>query len=267
MVPDPIRPEPRCEGPAVVLVEPQLGENIGAAARAMANGGMSDLRLVNPRDGWPNPRAVAAASGANWILDGARVFESTEAAVADLRWLYATTARPRDMVKEVRTPRQAAQRIKAFAPDGDECGVLFGPERTGLRNEHLVLSTDLIVIPVDPAFSSLNLAQAVLVVCYEWFQAGLAPSEMEPDRYDRGARPASRAEMLNLFDHLEAQLDAVGFLRPPEKRPLMVQNLRNLLQRAQPTEQEVRTLHGVVRSLSGTRREDLEANRSGGGDD
>jgi tRNA/rRNA methyltransferase len=250
-------PSSDAKGPAIILVEPQLGENIGAAARAMANGGLSDLRIVNPRDGWPNPRAQASASGADWILDGARLCSSTEEAVADLTKLYASTARPRDMVKGVRTPRQAVAAMRSWGVNGAGCGVLFGPERTGLRNEHLVLSSELIVVPVSPRFSSLNLAQAVLIVSYEWYQTGLDPAEEEPQRYDRGARPASVAELLNFFDHLESQLDAAGFLRPPEKRPIMVQNLRNLLQRADLTEQEVRTMHGVVKALSGRRREDL----------
>ena len=252
------RPQPHPnQGPRIILVEPQLGENIGSTARAMANSGLSDLVLVKPRDGWPNPKAKASASGADWILDNAQLCETTEEAVADLELLYASTARPRDMVKEVRTPRQAAVAIRRFDPMGRGCGVLFGPERTGLRNEHLVLASELIVVPVNPTFSSLNLAQAVLLVGYEWFQAGLDEPSNQPKRYDRGARLANVAEIMNFFDHLESQLDHVGFLRPPEKRPLMVQNLRNIWQRASLTEQEVRTLHGVVRALSGTRREDL----------
>ncbi|MBZ0111395.1 MAG: RNA methyltransferase [Thermoanaerobaculia bacterium] len=251
------------QGPAIILVEPQLGENIGAAARAMANGGLTDLRIVNPRDGWPNPRAQASASGADWILDGARLCSSTEEAVAGLTKLYASTARPRDMVKDVQTPRQAVAAMRSWGPNGMGSGVLFGPERTGLRNEHLVLSSELIVVPVNPRFSSLNLAQAVLIVSYEWYQGGLDPAQEKPQRYDRGARPANVAELLNFFDHLESQLDAAGFLRPPEKRTLMVQNLRNLLQRAELTEQEVRTLHGVVRALSGRRREDLPPSPTG----
>jgi tRNA/rRNA methyltransferase len=166
------------------------------------------------------------------------------------------------MVKGVQTPRQAVAAIRSWRHNGTGCGVLFGPERTGLRNEHLVLASELIVVAVNPRFPSLNLAQAVLIVSYEWYQAGLDPAKEEPKRYDRGARPANVAELLNFFDHLESQLDAAGFLRPPEKRPLMVQNLRNLLQRADLTEQEVRTLHGVVRALSGRRREDLLLPRS-----
>jgi tRNA/rRNA methyltransferase len=258
---DATRRQPR-PGPAVVLVEPQLGENVGFAARAMANGGLADLRLVAPREPWPNPRAEAAASGADHVLAAARLFPTVEAAVADLRHLWASTARPRDMVKPLATPRQAGAAMRRLAAAGEPCGVLFGPERTGLRNEHVVLAGAVLTVPLDPGFSSLNLAQAVMLVSYEWFQAGLEASELPPERLDRGARPATAGELQTFVAPHEAQLDAAGFLHPPEKRPLMVQNLRNVFTRAGLTEQEVRTLHGVVRALSGRRWEEVRADES-----
>ncbi len=238
-------------GPAVVLVEPQLGENIGAAARAMLNCGLGDLRLVRPRDGWPNARAVAAASGADPVIAGARVYDSTAAAIVDLVHVYAATARHREMIKPVVTPRRAAIEMRAQAASGAAVGVLFGPERTGLTNDDMALADTVLSVPLDPAFSSLNLAQAVLVVGYEWFQAG----DATPDRrlVTNATRPATKAELLNFFAHLERELDACGFLRNVEKRPSMVRNIRNLFQRAAPTEQEIQTLHGIVKELSSLR--------------
>ena len=157
--------------PAIILVAPQLGENIGAVARAMLNCGLTDLRLVNPRDGWPNPAAEAMASGAVVVLEQARVFDTVEAAIADLQAVYATTARGRDMLKPVVTPRQAVTEIHQHSQIGQRCGILFGPERAGLSNEDLVYADAALMVPLHPGFSSLNLAQAVLLVAYEWFQA------------------------------------------------------------------------------------------------
>src|SRR5579885_788446 len=166
------RRTPQAGGPAIILVEPQLGENIGTTARAMFNCGLTDLRLVKPRDGWPNEKAVAAASGADPVLEKARVYARVEDAIAGLRRLYATTARDRYMVKRILTPRAGAAEIRALMAQGEACGILFGPERTGLLNEHIALADTVISAPLNPAFSSLNLAQAVLVVGYEWFTAG-----------------------------------------------------------------------------------------------
>lgn len=239
--------------PAIILVEPQLGENVGFAARAMANCGLADLRLVRPREPWPNPRARETASGADTVIDGARVFGSTAEAAADLRRLYATTARPRDMVKPVLTPRAAAAELRRETAAGAACGVLFGPERTGLDNDDVARADALIVAPLDPAFSSLNLGQAVLLVAWEWW---LADDETPPEALPLGeSRPANRDELEGFFDHLFAELDAAGFLRVVEMRPIMVRNLRNLFLRARPTEKEVRALRGVVKALSrGPRR-------------
>ncbi|HYL33814.1 MAG TPA: RNA methyltransferase [Stellaceae bacterium] len=239
-------------GPAIVLVEPQLGENIGTAARAMYNCGLTDLRLVKPRDGWPNKKAIAAASGADTVLDKARLYASVEEAIADLRRVYATTARDRYMVKRILTPRFAASEMRALMAAGEGCGILFGPERTGLVNEHIALAESVISVPLNPAFSSLNLAQAVLVVGYEWFVAG---DETVPAQLATGhSKPATKDRLIAFFEHLEEALDDSGFMRNAEKRPSMVRNLRNLFQRAQCTDQELRTLHGVVTSFVGPRK-------------
>jgi tRNA/rRNA methyltransferase len=233
--------------PSVVLVEPQLGENIGFAARAMANCGLRDLRLVRPRGRWPNPRARAAASGADAVIDGVRLFDTTAEAVADLRLLYATSARRRDQVKPVLTPREAAARLRTAAASGHSTGVLFGPERTGLDNDDVASADALVVVPLDPAFTSLNLGQAVLLVAYEWHLAGDLTAAEELPVAD--SRPAERAELEGFFDHLFTELDDSGFLRVVEKRPIMVRNLRNLFLRARLTEKEVRALRGVIKAL------------------
>ena len=239
-------------GPAVILVEPQLGENIGTAARAMMNCGLDDLRLVRPRDGWPNDKAVAAASGADNVLAKARLYPSVEAAIGDLAHLYASTARDRYMVKRELTPRHAAEEMRGFVAGGEPCGVLFGPERTGLVNDHIALAEAVLTVPLNPAFSSLNLAQAVLIVGYEWFTAKTTP---RPEHLHTGhSRPASKEELLRFFEQFEEALVDSGFLRHADKRPSMTRNLRNLFQRAQCTEQELRTLHGIITAFMGPRR-------------
>jgi len=235
-------------GPVVILVEPQLGENIGTAARAMLNCGLEALRLVRPRDGWPNAKAVTAASGADAVIENARLFESTVAAVADLTRVYATTARHRGMIKPVVTPRQAAAEMRAAAARGERVGILFGPERTGLVNDDIPLADAVLQVPLNPGFSSLNLAQAVLIVAYEWFAAGTSAPARE--LVTNETRPATKAELLNFFAHLEQELDDCGFLRHTDKRPSMVRNIRNLFQRAELTEQEIRTLHGIIKELA-----------------
>src|SRR6266849_2390714 len=175
-------------GPAIILVEPQLGENIGTAARAMMNCGLSDLRLVRPRDGWPSDKAVAAASGADKVLATARLYPSVEAAIGDLAHVYAATARDRYMVKRELTPRAAAAEMRGFLSAGEACGVMFGPERTGLVNHQIALADTVLTVPLNPAFASLNLAQAVLIIGYEWFTAETAPP---PESLHTGhSRPA-----------------------------------------------------------------------------
>jgi tRNA/rRNA methyltransferase len=240
-------------GPAIILVEPQLGENIGTAARAMMNCGLDDLRLVRPRDGWPNDKAVSAASGADRVLATARLYPTVEAAIGDLAHVYASTARDRYMVKRELTPRRAAEEMRGFLTAGGEpCGVLFGPERTGLVNDHIALADTVITVPLNPAFSSLNLAQAVMIIGYEWYTASI---EARPEHLHTGhSRPADKAELLRFFEHFEEALVESGFLRHPDKRPSMTRNLRNLFQRAQCTEQELRTLHGIVTAFMGPRQ-------------
>ena len=235
-------------GPVVILVEPQLGENIGMVARAMLNTGLTELRLVSPRDAWPNEKAIAAASGASLVLDEATIFDSTAAAVADLHHVFATTARARGMNKTVLDPRQAAGKLHRAVAAGERVGLLFGPERSGLTNDDLALADRAVAVPLNPGFSSLNLAQAVLILGYEWFRAGQSDP---PANWNRSTSPpATKEELIGFFARLETALDEAGFLYPPEKRPTMVRNLRNLFQRSMLTEQELRTLHGIISALS-----------------
>ncbi|RMH20139.1 MAG: RNA methyltransferase [Acidobacteria bacterium] len=242
--------------PAVVLVGAQLGENVGAAARAMLNCGLGDLRLVAPRDGWPNPQARAAASGADAVLDAARLYDDLRSAVADLHHVYATTARPRDVAKPVLTPQEAAAAIRRASARGERTGLLFGRERIGLTNDELSLADAILTIPLNPGFSSLNLAQAVLLLAWEWRRAGSLPSPPRPSA--AGAPPATRAQLLGFFDHLEGALEQTGFFKTRELRPSMVRNLRAIFHRANLSEREVRTLHGVVTALCGRRKDQLE---------
>jgi tRNA/rRNA methyltransferase len=235
-------------GPAIILVQPQLGENIGTVARAMWNCGLSDLRLVAPRDGWPNEKAIAAASGADVVLDRARVFETTAEAVADLERVYATTARPRDMVKPVFTPRGLAGEMRATMSRGEQVGVLFGAERSGLVNEDVMRAFGIVTVPLNPAFTSLNLAQAVLLIGYEWYTSADAtpPGVLEIGE----GIPASAAEVDALLEHLDQELDKAEYYREPNLRPTMQRNLHNVFRRATMTEQEVRSFRGVVARLA-----------------
>ena len=255
---DHTRAQAEIDGPAIILVEPQLGQNIGMVARAMLNCALSDLRLVRPRDGWPNTQAVAAASGADIVIERARVFESTADAVADLQTVYAATARPRDMTTDVLTPREAAARLRGGARSGLRAGVLFGKESKGLTNDDVSLADAVLMVPLNPAFTSLNLAQAVLTLGYEWFiaEAGAVDAELA---VPKETRPATKAELGGLFEHLEDELEAAGFFHVREKKPIMVRNIRNVLQRARFTEQEIRTFRGIVTALSRARRKDGES--------
>ncbi|MDJ0685526.1 MAG: RNA methyltransferase [Alphaproteobacteria bacterium] len=243
-------------GPVVILVEPQLGQNIGMVARAMLNNGLSRLRLVSPRDGWPNEEAVAASSGAVSVLETAQVFDTTADAVADLQRVYATTARPRGMVGRVLTPRAAGPEFVARQSEGLAVGVLFGAERAGLHNDDIALADTIIEAPLNPAFMSLNLAQAVLLIAYEWRMAWLnAPAA----RLETGRSEAvSKAELLNFFARLEDSLDSGGFFRAVDMKPVMVRNIRNIFQRANLTDQEVRTLHGMIEALKRLRSPNLD---------
>src|SRR4051795_10023085 len=239
-------------GPVVILVEPQLGENIGMAARAMGNFALSRLRIVNPRDGWPNIAAQRAAAGADHILSGAELFDSVEAAVVDLDLLFATTARAHDQAKPVVGPEAAAREMSGHVAAGGRCGILFGRERAGLTNEEVALANRIVTFPVNPGFASLNLAQAVLLIGYEWFKLsteGALPFAM-PERSER----ASQHQMQAFFDNLVRELDKVEFLRPREKRETMLVNLRNIFARMDPTKQDMHTLHGVVMAIAEGRK-------------
>ena len=240
-------------GPVIILVEPQLGENIGMAARAMGNFGLSRLRIVNPRDGWPNVTAQRAAAGADLILQRAELFDTVEAAVADLTSAVCHY-RPRPRPGQARggARQAAAPEIVAHIAGGATAGILFGRERYGLQNEEVALANRIITFPVNPGFASLNLAQAVLLIGYEWFKLsteGALPFAM-PERSER----ASQHQMQAFFDNLVRELDRVEFLRPAEKRETMLVNLRNIFARMEPTKQDMHTLHGVVMAIAEGRK-------------
>lgn len=236
-------------GPVVILVNPQMGENIGATARAMLNCGLVSLRIVNPRDGWPNERAEAMAAGALEMMPPVEVYDSTEAAIADLHHVYATTARPRDMVKNVMTARAAANDMRARESEGQRIGLLFGAERSGLGNEDVAIAGTVITIPLNPGFSSLNLGQAVLLVAHEWMSAGDATPGVQMINND--SFPATQDSMTNLYQRLEDELQRTGFFRAPDMKPTVLRNLHSMLTRAEMTDQEVKTFHGIISALTG----------------
>src|SRR3954464_13281100 len=249
---DKTKPAADLPGPIVILVEPQLGENIGMAARAMGNFALTRLRIVNPRDGWPNVSAQRAAAGADHILDHVDLFETVEQAVADCTLLFATTARAHDQAKPVVAPEVAAREIAAEIAGGGTVGILFGRERYGLQNQEVALANRIVTFPVNPGFASLNLAQAVLLIGYEWFKLsteGALPFAM-PERSKR----ASQHQMQAFFENLVRELDRVEFLRPAEKRDTMLVNLRNIFTRMDPTKQDMHTLHGVVMAIAEGRK-------------
>lgn len=233
--------------PAVILVGPQLGENIGTAARAMANFGVTDLRIVQPRDGWPNERARAAASGADHVIDGARVYGSVDEAVADLSFVIATTRRDRDMTKRVEGPSEGLSELVSVARTGAATGILFGRERWGLENDEVARATIIVSFPVDPSFASLNMAQSVLLMAYEWRRAaGLA---VLPEAQAANP-PATREEVVGLWQHLAGLLDPTGYFRPPDMAEKMRRNLLLILSDAGWDRQQVRTLRGVLNHLA-----------------
>jgi tRNA/rRNA methyltransferase len=247
--------------PTVVLVNPQLGENIGMAARAMANFGLFDLVLVEPREGWDREKALAAAAGAHDTVEKSTIFNMLPDALQGKHYVYATTARPRGMTKNVLTPEQAGLDMRARIKRGEHVALLFGRERFGLNNEEVSLADVIVSAPVDPAYASLNIAQAVLLMGYEWFKheaqsLGQATSELAaiegPGLHMPDTRPATKEELFGFYEHLESELAAAGFFKAEDKRPGMVRNLRNLFARANPTEQEVRSLRGIVSSLTRT---------------
>lgn len=230
--------------PVIILVRPQLGQNIGKAARAMLNFTLADLRLVAPRDGWPNPEAGPAAAGADDVLDRARIFDTVEDAVADLVMVWATSVRPRDMVKPVTTPEKALGEARSLAVKDQSTGFLFGPERSGLTNDDIALCDAILTIPVNPDFGSLNLAQAVVLVAYEWYRL-----EGEREVW-KGDPPVPKGELDGLHRQILAELDAAGYFRTKARRPVMERTLRNLFSHARLTSQQVQTLRGVVKAIA-----------------
>jgi tRNA/rRNA methyltransferase len=265
----PATPVPAPPPPAIVLVETQMGENIGAAARAMANFGLRDLRLVRPRDGWPNERARAAASRGDTIIDAVRLFDTLEAAIADLTRVYATTARSHDISKAVVSPAMAAAEMLADSADGAKVGIVFGRERWGLTSDEVGLCDSILTIPVDPVFASLNIAQAVIVCAYEWRKAVIGEATWTPFAEKERSRQATKDELMHFFTHLEGVLDGLDFFRPPEKRPMMVRNLRQIFNKARLSEQEVKSLRGIVAALEGrpSRATPRRRRKSDGNDD
>ena len=243
---------PLGNSPVVILVRPQLADNIGAVARAMANGGLFHLRLVAPRDGWPQEAAWRNASGAQRLLEQLTIHETVAEAVADLHHVFATCPRPRHIVKPILTARGASNELREITSRNLTCGLLFGPERAGLDNDDMAQADALIRYPMNPAFTSLNLAQAVMVMAYEWWQT----TDTTPVRtfMTNESNVATKSKLENFLTHLIDQLDACGFLRNAPKRPGMIRNLRHLFQRGEITEQEIRTLHGVVTELAIGRR-------------
>ena len=233
--------------PAFILVRPQMGENIGAAARAMLNFGLTRMRLVDPRDGWPNQRAVATASGAGRVLDGAGIFDDTAGACADCDYVFATTARSRDLTKPVMTPERAMEHARALCAQGRKVGVLFGPERAGLENDDIARANAIISVPVNPDFASLNLAQCVLLTGYEWRRqtAEIVPELVHLAKTD----PAPQIEVEKLAEHFEQRLEEEGFFFPDHKAEGMKINLRNMWSRFAMTRADVQMLHGALRQL------------------
>ena len=234
--------------PIIILVEPQLGENIGMSARAMMNCGLSELRLVNPRDGWPNSNAIAASAEADKVIRNTRVYQNTSEAIADLEVVFAASARVRDMTKPIINPEQAVEEFFLLSESSTRIGVMFGCESKGLKNDDVTLADALINIPLNPHFNSLNLAQAVYTICYEWFKNSNTASSFENTAFKKPPL-AKKQALINLFEHLETELERSGFLRISEKKPSMKRNLRNMLIKAQLTDQEVQTFRGIIRSL------------------
>lgn len=249
-------------GPAVILVRPQLAVNIGMCARAMANFGLSDLRLVNPREGFAGDvgqraRSIrkgvfAAAAGAVHLIEQAKLYDTVEEAVADLNYVWATTARERGQGKRIEMPARAMAETAAAMAQGARHGIMFGPERTGLENDEVALADSIVTFPVNPAYASLNLAQAVLLMGYEWFRS--SQGDVMPYPKEERSPPAPREMMVSFFEYFEDHLEANGFFKPEGKRPIMKRNLRNMFHRMEMTEQDVRTLRGaLVRLIEGPR--------------
>jgi tRNA/rRNA methyltransferase len=244
--------QPEANRPVIILVRPQLAENIGMCARAMANFGLTEMRLIAPRDGWPQKTrmkkgAISAAAGATEILESARLFETLEEAVADLHHVFATTARERGQAKPVLAPAQAMAEAHGRITRGEKIGLMFGPERTGLENDDVALASAIITFPVNPKFASLNLAQAVLLTGYEWFRH--ANGEAAPFEMPALSPPAKRETLLSFFDFVEGHLERARYFFPEKKKPVMIRNFRNIVHRLDPSEQDIRTLRGAIEWL------------------
>lgn len=249
--------------PAVILVNPQMGENIGAAARSMLNFGLTDLRLVAPRDGWPNDRAVTLAAGALSVVENAKLFDTTEDAVSDLNYLLSATARRREVELPVLSTDGIGAMMRAMETAGTRTGILFGAESSGLSNADVSLTDAILTYPVNPAFQSLNLAQAVNVFAFLYAAGEGIPATFEPEI----SAVAERDNLTRLFDHLEDELDEAGFFYPPEKKELMRQNIRAPLTRSRMTEQEVRTFRGIIKALARGRGKLIDRKRAATRDD
>lgn len=234
-------------GPVIILVEPQLGENIGMVARAMANFGLSELRLVNPRDGWPSEKARAAASRADHVIDAVKVFRTLEAAIADLNHVMATTARRREMLKPVLSPDDAMQLAAERIYGGHRVGILFGRERWGLENHEVAMANEIVTFPVNPAFASLNIAQAVLLVAYDWMRSNVGAGTTNFS--EPASEPATRESLIGLAQHMESALDDAHYFHPPEKRERMITNLRSIFTNLNLKEPEVHVLRGMIAAL------------------
>ncbi len=244
--------------PEIILVEPQLADNIGMVARAMANFGLDGLRLVNPRDGWPNENARIAASGANFVIDEAQAAATLTESIGDLNWVCATTARQRDLAKPILTPEQAVAEMARRIGDGQRCGIVFGRERNGLETDEVAVADAVVMIPVNSAFASINLAQAVLLMGYEWLKQSELGTLGRVTTYEhpvttglpqRGSPPAERKDLLGFFEHLEEALETKGFFNPSHKRQSVVRNIRTMFMRMGASKQEVQTLRGIVATL------------------
>ncbi len=238
--------------PAVILVRTQLGENIGGAVRAMLNFGLDELRLVAPRDGWPNPAADAMAAGALPVLEQAKVYTTTQEAVADLQYVAAATARRRDLEIPVVGTNTIGTNIRGHLARGLKCGIMFGPEKAGLTNDDVVLADEILTYPINPAFQSLNLAQAVGVFSYMWASSALSETgeDLPPVFKEPNTQPASRADLVRMFEHFEDELAKSGYFYPKAKSALMKRNIRAPFIRAKMTEQEVRTMRGMIKALA-----------------
>nr|WP_294846550.1 RNA methyltransferase [uncultured Sphingomonas sp.] len=234
--------------PVIVLVHPQLGQNIGKAARAMLNFGLTEMRLVAPRDGWPNPEAGPAASGADIVLEQAKVFATTADAVADCSQIYASTVRRRDLVMPVVGPDEMASQIRA---SGGRSAILFGPERSGLETADVALSTSIVTVPINPEFGSLNLAQAVILLAYEWSRG---EALVQPTQRDDAEPPAPHAEVESLIARFDRELDASGYFYPPERTEATRTTIRTILTKPKWSSREVKAMHGMIRAMTTRRR-------------